>query len=160
MIHHAVPKCMTIEEIRAASLDDPTLKQLQSIINAGRWDDRADDSMSQYKHVYKELSSADGIILRQSRLVIPTALQRRVVELAHEGHQGIVKTKALLRTKVYFPGMDRLTEDLVKQCIACQANTQQNNYEPLQTTELPSGPCRICPLISVAHFPMASICCA
>jgi len=140
VIHHAVPKSMTIDEIRAASLDDPTMQQLQSIIDAGRWDDRADDAVSQYKHVFNELSSADGIILRQSRLVIPAALQRRVVELAHEGHQGIVKTKALLRTKVYFPGMDRLTENLVKQCIACQANTLQNNYEPLQTTELPPGP--------------------
>jgi len=36
--------------------------------------------------------------------------------------------------------MDRLAESLVKQCIACQANTQQNNYGPLQTSELPPGP--------------------
>ena len=96
--------------------------------------------MTQYKHIFNELSSADGIILRQTKLVIPTALQRRVVKLAHEGHQGIFKTKALLRTKVYFPGIDRLTEDVVKQCIACQANTRERNYEPLQMNELPAGP--------------------
>ena len=140
VIHHAVPKSMTIDEIRAATQEDPILQQLQSIIHTGRWNDRADDAVSQFKHVFNELSTADGIILRQSRLVIPTALQKRVIELAHEGHQGIVKTKALLRTKVYFPGMDRLAESLVKQCIACQANTQQNNYGPLQTSELPPGP--------------------
>ena len=113
---------------------------LQAIIHTGRWDDEADGDVSQYKHIFNELSSADGIILRQTRLVIPTALQRRVVKLAHEGHQGIVKTKALLRTKVYFPGIDRLTEEVVKQCIACQANTQEKNHEPLQMTELPAGP--------------------
>jgi len=82
VIQHAVPKSMTVDEIRTASLVDPTLRQLETIINAGRWDDRADDAVSQYKHVYNKLSSADGIILRQSQLVIPTTLQRRVVELA------------------------------------------------------------------------------
>jgi len=39
-----------------------------------------------------------------TRIVIPTAL--KVIQLAHEGHQGIVKTKALLRSKVWFPNID------------------------------------------------------
>jgi len=71
VIHHAVPKNMTIDEIRASTQDDPILQQLQSIIHTGRWNDRAEDAVSQFKHVFNKLSTADGIILRQSRLVRP-----------------------------------------------------------------------------------------
>ena len=41
-------------------------------------------------------------------MVVPTKLQERVVELAHQGHQGMVKTKRLIREKVWFPGIDAL----------------------------------------------------
>ena len=54
VIHHAVPKSMTIDEIRAATQEDPILQQLQSIIHTGRWNDRADDAVSQFKHVFNE----------------------------------------------------------------------------------------------------------
>ena len=38
----------------------------------------------------------EGIVLRNHRLVIPKTLRDRVVSLAHIGHQGIVKTKAMI----------------------------------------------------------------
>ena len=41
--------------------------------------------------------------LRGSRPVIPGELRPRVLELAHEGHQGILKTKCRLRSKVWWP---------------------------------------------------------
>ena len=71
---------------------------------------------------------------------MPKALQRRVVNISHEGHQGIFKTKQLLRSAVWFPGMDRMTKDIVRSCLPCQAATQQKPKEPLQTTELPERP--------------------
>ena len=38
--------------------------------------------------------------------MIPEVLQNCVVELAKEGHQGVVKTRSLLRSKVWFPRTD------------------------------------------------------
>ena len=35
-----------------------------------------------------------------TRLIIPKCLREQVLQLAHEGHQGIVKTKNRLRSKV------------------------------------------------------------
>ena len=55
------------------------------------------------------VSEAD-LIIRGNRLVIPTKLRQQVISLAHEGHQGLIKTKKLLREKVWFPKIDTLTE--------------------------------------------------
>ena len=59
-----------------------------------------------FANVRDELTSMDGKFdPRGNRIVIPDALQTRVVELAHEGHQGLVKTLSLLKSRVWFPEM-------------------------------------------------------
>ena len=42
----------------------------------------------------------NGILLPGHRVAIPVTMRRKVVQIAHEGHQGLVKTKSLLRAKV------------------------------------------------------------
>ena len=46
--------------------------------------------------------SNGSVLLRDNRLIIPRELQKKVIELAHQGHPGIVRTKSLLREKVCF----------------------------------------------------------
>ena len=59
-----------------------------------------------------ELTVTQGreLLLRGKRLVVPASLQQKVVGIAHEGHQGMVKTKALLREKVWFPTIDKMVK--------------------------------------------------
>ena len=78
------------------------------------------------------------VIIRGTKLVIPKELQRRVVDLAHEGHQGITKTKALLREKVWLPAINRMVEERVKSCLACQVAIPEAAREPLQMSPLPN----------------------
>ena len=92
------------------------------------------------KFVRSKLSVASEILLRGSQIVVLKALQCRVVNISHEGHQGIIKTKQLLRSAVWFPGMDGITEDIVRSCLPCQAATQQKPKEPLRMTKLPERP--------------------
>ena len=47
--------------------------------------------------VRDELSIVDDMVVKGSRIVIPQCLQERVVKLAHQGHQGIVRSKARKR---------------------------------------------------------------
>jgi len=57
--------------------------------------------MLSYEKLTSELSvSEGGLLLRGHRIVIPTCMHRNVVDLAQEGHQGLVKTKLLLRASV------------------------------------------------------------
>lgn len=85
-------------------------------------------------------SHAADIIRRGTRIVIPTVLQDKVIQLALQGHQGIVKTKVLLRTKVWFPDIDCREEAEVHNCLACQANTPVTPIEPLKMSALLETP--------------------
>ena len=60
------------------------------------------------------------------------------VKQAHEGHQGMEQTKALIRSKVWFPGINDRVENMVKNCHACNINHQgKNNYERLKMSKMP-----------------------
>ena len=66
--------------------------------------------------VLAELSAvldAGKVMTTDTKLVMPSSLQQQTLDLAHEGHQGITKTKALLRSKVWFPNIDRMIEGKV-----------------------------------------------
>ena len=61
-------------------------------------------------------------------------------KLAHQGHQGLCKTKSLLREHVWFPGMDKLVKEEIDQCIPCQATRPPNPPEPLCSVAVPDQP--------------------
>ena len=63
------------------------------------------------------------MLLKSDRLVVPSMLQEQIVDIVHEGHLGIVKMKALLGEKVWFPCMDKMVETKVKACLPCQVVT-------------------------------------
>ena len=92
-----------------------------------------------YKLLKQELSLTpeSDLIIRKNRLVIPTKLRHQVISLAHEGHQGLIKTKKLLCEKVWFPKIDTLTEKAVKECLACQSVGQPSKPAPIQPMPIP-----------------------
>ena len=136
--NNAAPKAMTLAEVRAATQEDAMLKRVMTAIQSGRWHDMDLSSFARFKD---ELSVTDGVVLRDHRLVIPDSLQRRVVNIAHQAHQGIVKTKQLLREKVWFPGIDKQVEEAVASCIPCQSSYPgPNPREPMCPTPLPEAP--------------------
>ncbi|KAI0237146.1 hypothetical protein LSAT2_012364, partial [Lamellibrachia satsuma] len=47
------------------------------------------------------------IVMKGSRIVLPQKMQKRALVLAQEGHQGVVRTKAKLREKEWWPRMDK-----------------------------------------------------
>lgn len=138
VVSHATPTAMTLDEIKTETKSDSILQEVGGCIRHNTWhkidQSRHCDILKQFKRVSSELttSHAADIILRGTRIVILTVLQDKVIQLAHEGHQGIVKTKALLRTKVWFPDIDCRAEAAVHNCLACQANTPVTPIEPLK----------------------------
>ena len=88
------------------------------------------------------VTTKNDTILRGSRIVMPASLRHRALQLAHEGHQGLIKTKQLLREKIWFPRIDQQAETMVQHCLSCQAANPENKLEPLKMSCLPSGPWR------------------
>ena len=132
---------MTLDEVKQFTQSDATLRKVIEVVRTGRWHDTDGVDISSFRGIRNELTVSDNdILLRDTRLVIPTALRSQVIQLAHKGHQGITKTKALLRSKVWFPGMDRDTETVVQRCVPCQVNSNRRMMEPLNMTTLPRGP--------------------
>ena len=57
-----------------------------------------------------QLCISGQLVLRGTRIVLPQYLRAQALALVHEGHLGIVGNKQNLRSKVYWPGMNKAAE--------------------------------------------------
>ena len=135
---NAVPKALSLEQIETATAADPVLQQVHSCLNSSEWLDTPE--LKPYKRIQHELCASNGIILRGSRIVMPCALRQATLSNAHEGHQGIVRTKQMVREKVWWPGIMQQVETMVKPCLPCQSVAGRPTAEPLRPTEMPDRP--------------------
>ena len=132
----AIPKEKILEEIKR----DKCLIELTKLIKLNRFNPHKEESTRNFSMVFNELSvSSEGFILRDQRLVLPSSLYTDAIKLAHEGHQGIRKTKELLRSKVWFPDIDSLTNEYYNQC-SCQIENNKTHVAPLPMSPMPSAP--------------------
>ena len=142
----STPKPLKIQDIEEATRSDATLKAVAEAVAKGNWHHVVKhccvdvEEFCLLEQVKDELtvSASGNQILCGTRLVIPKSLHEHVVNLAHEGHQGLVKTKSLLREKVWFPNIDRLVEGKVKSRDACLVTTPECKRVPL--SPLPATP--------------------
>ncbi|KAK7094703.1 hypothetical protein V1264_006216 [Littorina saxatilis] len=142
----STPDAITLEDVQTATANDPVLQAIMKCVNSGRWHENthgiAKETFTCFRNIKDSLcvNAQQNILLKGSQLVIPSSLQARVVDLAHEGHHGMNKTKALLRSKVWFPGINAAVESAVRSCIPCQANNNRREHQPLLMSNLPCGP--------------------
>ena len=97
---HSLPCALLMEELQRVSAEDGELTELRDHVVSGNWV-TATSKVASYLPVKDELCVFENLVLRGTRIVIPTILRKKLLQLAHEGHQGIVKTKNRLRTKVW-----------------------------------------------------------
>jgi hypothetical protein len=135
---NAVPRAMTIAEIQEASEKDNTICKIRECIEKTKW--TKEGELKPYFIVRKDLTVHESIILKGRKLVIPRKLRQRILQLAHESHQGVLKTKQPLREKVWWPRMDKDLEDMIKTCHACQMMASPTQAPPVNTTKTTSPP--------------------
>ncbi len=142
----STPKAISLTDLKSATRNDATLQAVMKAVQTGKWYETSKDArinvsdFQSFEKVRNELCTLPDLVLREHRIVIPEALREKVIDIAHEGHMGVVKTQALIREKVWFPKISRLVEKKVKSCLACQVTTPRNTREPLQMSELPKQP--------------------
>ncbi|KAJ1118033.1 hypothetical protein NDU88_006228 [Pleurodeles waltl] len=97
------------------------------------------NQLNSFQHVKDELAVAeDGLPLRrEKRIIIPKSLHQGVVNLAQEGHQGIVATKRALQERFWFPSLDVMVEATLKDCPQGQMVSREEPPVPLHKSEPP-----------------------
>lgn len=130
LLRHSLPQAISVEQVRESTKNDTVL---QHVMDSLKFNKRI--MYSQFESVRHEFSVVREIVLRKNQIVLPADLQQRAITIAHKGHLGIVKTKQLLRTKIWFPSMDKIVEQLVKTCPVCQVITNEHNRDPISVME-------------------------
>lgn len=149
VVESAVPQAMSWSDMQEAAKSCQETQLIHEAIKSGDWQ----RCSAVVKSLRNELSSCDGVVLRGDRIVVPASLREKVLTLAHEGHQGIVKTKKRLRLKVWWPGIDKEAEVLCRQCLPCQLVNNNDPPTPINPTKLPQGPWRFCSIDLLGPLP-------
>ncbi|XP_060539009.1 uncharacterized protein K02A2.6-like, partial [Pantherophis guttatus] len=117
-----------------------TIRQVKSWILRGWPSEKTEERFSPFARKQKELSTIKGCLLWGDRVLIPSTLQRRTLETLHKGHPGIVRMKALARSYVWWPSMDRDIEQWVSRCDPCQEVHPAPPQSEVAKWETPSNP--------------------
>lgn len=136
VVSNALPVALKITEIEQASEADNIIQSVRLGIEQDVWSEEA----APFKVFATELSFADKILLRGTRIVIPEILRKRTLDLAHEGHPGMSIMKQRMRAKVWWPKLDIQVERYVRSCRGCMLVAAPPVPEPMKRRELPSGP--------------------
>jgi hypothetical protein len=120
-----------LQEIREATLQDPQLAVLLNVLQTS-WPTRQklQKEIQQFWPYQHLLTQVQGLVLRGVQIVIPRSLRKKMLARAHEGHQGIAKTKARLRETMWWPGMSNEVEQVITGCDVCARYRHQLQWRP------------------------------
>ena len=71
---------------------------------------------------YQRVNIDKECVLKPNRVIVPVKLKDKVMQMLHNEHMGISKTKNLAIYYVWWPKVDEGIENLVKSCEPCQLN--------------------------------------
>ena len=83
----ATPRAMTTGEIERALAEDEELTEVRKRCKTRDWS----SAPNPYNFLRDEITVVGRLVMRGMQIVMLLCLRERVLELAHEGHQGIVK---------------------------------------------------------------------
>ncbi|KAK3732927.1 hypothetical protein RRG08_002538 [Elysia crispata] len=94
-------------DIAAETKKDPTLAGVLQFTQNG-WPSYVDEeNLKPYFQRKEELTVESGVLQWGLRVIIPQKFRQRMLQELYENHQGMNKTKAIARSYVYWPNLDR-----------------------------------------------------
>ncbi|XP_058840941.1 uncharacterized protein K02A2.6-like [Topomyia yanbarensis] len=124
------------EVVQATSLD-PELQKLKDCILSDKWDQ---EDLKHYTVFRNEYSYVNNLLMRGTKLVIPSSLRHRMCQLAHEGHPGQSMMKRRLRERCWWPGIDQEAVKICESCEGCRLVQIPDPPEPMKRRVLPDKP--------------------
>ncbi|XP_031346519.1 uncharacterized protein K02A2.6-like [Photinus pyralis] len=118
---------ITFENIAIATKKDINLSKIVDFTLSGWPNTLKDENLKSYFKRKLEFSVENGCLLVGNKVVIPKSLQKEILQLFHEQHIGIVRTKMLIRSYCWWPGINEDVEQFIKSCDVCQATQNFTN---------------------------------
>ena len=128
--------------IQRETKHDKTLLQVYEQVQNGWQFQPKGSPLAQFYNRRNEITCTiyQGCLLLGIRVIIPSKLQDKVLNLFHSTHPGIVRMKSLARSYVFWPGINKDIKHLVKQCSAGQKQQNAPAKAFLHAWEWPSSP--------------------
>ena len=114
------------------------------------WPEKPEPVIQPYHNKRLELTQEDGILLWNSRVIVPEVLITLLLKDLHAEHLGMVKMKQLARRYLWWPGLDKEIEETVKLCHSCQEAAKARTVEKIT--------CSFCWSILIKDVPSNSRC--
>ena len=131
-----------IDQLKEETAKNEVFFSLRSVITQGWPNTRSDCPAHLYafRNYRHELTVADGVILKGTRIFISKTLQADVLQQLHYAHQRAEKCKLRAKGSVFWVNINRDIEEIVKSCAPCQRNQRMNFKEPLMPHDIPPKP--------------------
>ena len=128
------------DEVLQETNRDPELQALKCAISTGWSAKRIPTSLHPYWNFRDDLAIESGILMKNSKVLIPETLKHKYLKQIYQGHQGIEACRSRAREFVFWVNINRDIEELVQKCSLCQS--QQNSTASIQkyVSEIPPHP--------------------
>lgn len=111
---------LNFKKIAMETRRDSILSKLMDAIHNGTVRELKEANFIPFHSKSEELSVESGCILWGYRTVVPTKLRNQILIELHKSHLGIVKTKSLARSYIWWPKINDDIELLIRKCQPCQ----------------------------------------
>ena len=121
-----------LESLQQETKADPALSELRKFINDG-WPESMNDLpdiLRPYWCFRDEMAVLDGILMKGTRVIVPSALHTETLTRLHDGHQGLTATLQRARRTVYWPNLQDEVSAMLLQCKECQTHANKKPRPP------------------------------
>ena len=120
------------DEMLQETNKDKEFQSLKHYISTG-WPSKRSQipvSLHPYWNFRDELTVESGILMKNSKVLIPETLRQKYLKQIHQGHQGIEACRSRAREFVFWVNINSDLKEMVEKCDICQS--QQNSTASVQ----------------------------
>ena len=137
-------QAITWDQVREYTLRDSALQMLHKKIEDGFQDvgSRSDlpPEIREFFQFRDGLSTVDGVILYNNRIVIPPPLRQPVLDTLHSAHQGVYCMTSRAESSVFWPGITPVIANMRARCRSCNERAPSQPHGPPHAAQEPVYP--------------------
>ena len=122
---------VSFNQLKEHTSKDQVMQQMLEYVMK-RWPRMQKDCIEQLRayHTFKEeISTIDGLLFKGQRLIVPSALRSKVLQVLHRSHMGVTKTQDRARSTFFWVGISKEIENVIGNCEVCQRYAKRQPKE-------------------------------